>query len=1043
MTMSFSESGESGSPRRDKTSVDFSPSPSLRPSRRQSGALLLSLLFSSLPASALTVTTIADELDTPAGPEISLREAIRDTSSGDTVDFAASLSGQTIELTMGSITTLYTTLTIDASSLPLGITISGGGNSRIFEPSITTLNLLDLTLTKGSAASGGAIYNRTSSTVTMTRCRLFDNEATQEGGAIYCAVSDLILNDCWLGHNRAGTRGGAIYLLGVQCDLSLVNSTLTHNTAHLDGGGISAHTINSVSLQGSTLSHNDVSAGPGGGVCALDTSITLENSTIVGNTAAAAGGGLHSDRSFDMSSCTITGNSSDLAGGGVFLLGPAISLIRNTIVAGNTAADAADIGGDDATFNPSGVNFIGTNNGCETDFPAGSPNANADLVGTDAAPLDPQLGPLAICGGDTETRHPLADSPVINAGGVSALATDQRGFGRTVGAAADIGAVETGAALLVTTSIDENSGVLGQGAGDSLRECFAAAAGTGDFVTFAPGLDGTTIQLGFGSINMNAESVVVDASSLPGGITVHANWESQHFYLMNQSTLVLHSVNLRAGSAPGGDYAYGGAIRAEHGNVTLIGSQVSECTAAGTTISHGGAISLTNPNLPSVVTLIDCDFVRNTASGASLFNRGGAINLNFGSARLLRCSFHDNEVYGGTTATNSCGALWVGSGFLFMEDCSFENNLASAGSVAIGGALETGSITLLDRCTFRSNSATATAPAGECRGGAVNLTGDGPFFLRNATFTGNTASDDGGAIASSGGFVLEHGTVSGNSATGGSGGGIRLDQGTALLKNSLIAGNSAGTAAADVSKQGASTNLVDDGGNLIGDNDSISAEFPVGPLVGDTANPLDPELGVLGNWGGSTKTLLLKATSPAIDMAVASPGSPPTDQRGYARSVGAGPDIGAYEAGNRAGYPVWAAEEIPTGWDATFDGNSEGDAWQNGIEYACRRNPRVDDGASVLHIELMPSGDGGSEVHLSFPYEPDAPDLFYFIRRNGDLVSPLASRYRYNSATGGQLYHPSGNVTSALDPAGKTITVIDAGIGVGPHFWRLEVEEIP
>ena len=160
-------------------------------------------------------------------------------------------------------------------------------------------------------------------------------------------------------------------------------------------------------------------------------------------------------------------------------------------------------------------------------------------------------------------------------------------------------------------------------------------------------------------------------------------------------------------------------------------------------------------------------------------------------------------------------------------------------------------------------------------------------------------------------------------------------------------------------------------------------------------------------------------------------------------NVGAGPDIGAYEAGNRAGYPVWAAEEIPTGWDATFDGNSEGDAWQNGIEYACRRNPRVDDGASVLHIELMPSGDGGSEVHLSFPYEPDAPDLFYFIRRNGDLVSPLGSRYRYNSATGGQLYHPSGNVTSALDPAGKTITVIDAGIGVGPHFWRLEVEEIP
>lgn len=48
--------------------------------------LLLAFLL-SLPAAAVTVTTTADQLDTPAGPEVSLREAIRDTGFGGTVDF--------------------------------------------------------------------------------------------------------------------------------------------------------------------------------------------------------------------------------------------------------------------------------------------------------------------------------------------------------------------------------------------------------------------------------------------------------------------------------------------------------------------------------------------------------------------------------------------------------------------------------------------------------------------------------------------------------------------------------------------------------------------------------------------------------------------------------------------------------------------------------------------------------------------------------------------------------------------------------------------
>ena len=54
------------------------------------------------PANGLTVNTTEDQFDTPSGPELSLREAIRDAGgTATTIDFAPSLSGATIDLTQG------------------------------------------------------------------------------------------------------------------------------------------------------------------------------------------------------------------------------------------------------------------------------------------------------------------------------------------------------------------------------------------------------------------------------------------------------------------------------------------------------------------------------------------------------------------------------------------------------------------------------------------------------------------------------------------------------------------------------------------------------------------------------------------------------------------------------------------------------------------------------------------------------------------------------------------------------------------------------
>ena len=120
-------------------------------------------------AATFTVTTAADEFDTPSGAAVSLREALRDAAAAggaDTITFAPALSGDTITLTSEIV--IDSEVTLDASSLPGGLTVSGGGTSRIFlvtQPAVVFLT--NLTIASGGATGtdfftngeGGAIFN--------------------------------------------------------------------------------------------------------------------------------------------------------------------------------------------------------------------------------------------------------------------------------------------------------------------------------------------------------------------------------------------------------------------------------------------------------------------------------------------------------------------------------------------------------------------------------------------------------------------------------------------------------------------------------------------------------------------------------------------------------------------------------------------------------------------------------------------------------------------------------------------------------------------
>jgi CSLREA domain-containing protein len=168
----------------------------------------------------------------------------------------------------------------------------------------------------------------------------------------------------------------------------------------------SGHTV---TISGLTITQGKVAGGSGGGIRNSGT-LTISDSTLSGNSAGGDGGGIYTSiGGLTVTSSTLSGNSATGEGGGIANSGTL--RLANSIVAGNTAGDDANISGDIDT------------------------NTNNITSG------DPRLGALQDNGGPTFTMLPAADSPAIDAGDTD-LTTDQRGVLRPQGSADDIGAVE-------------------------------------------------------------------------------------------------------------------------------------------------------------------------------------------------------------------------------------------------------------------------------------------------------------------------------------------------------------------------------------------------------------------------------------------------------------------------------------------------------------------------------------------------------------------------------------------------------------------------
>ncbi|MFN9721118.1 MAG: LamG-like jellyroll fold domain-containing protein, partial [Planctomycetota bacterium] len=390
----------------------------------------------------LVVDTTTDENDGNwmAG-DLSLREAIaiaNARSGADTITFSPALTygGPATLRLNGTELVIASTLTItgpgaDLLTLNADSDDDGIGDSRIFSiddgnsAAHISVELVGLTLTKGTASKGGAIYNREQ--MTLRDSTLVSNSAIQGGGIVNEYESKATLINSTLINNAANFGGGL--LNGSYSTVTLTNSTLTGNVASEHGGAIYNSSIGTARVINSTVAGN--SANRGGGID-NDTlaTLTLINSTLANNAANHNGGGIRNL-------------------GSVF--------VANTIVASNaTNGSSPDV---DGAFTSHGNNLIGN-----------TINSSGWLA-SDLLNVSPMLGSLGNYGGLTQTIPLLVGSPAIDAGDNSLaidehgqpLTSDQRGVGyaRELDAdgdsvaTVDIGAFEY-APLFVTVDVHGN-----------------------------------------------------------------------------------------------------------------------------------------------------------------------------------------------------------------------------------------------------------------------------------------------------------------------------------------------------------------------------------------------------------------------------------------------------------------------------------------------------------------------------------------------------------------------------------------------------------
>jgi CSLREA domain-containing protein len=377
------------------------------------------LLLAALPAAAATITvdTTADAIADDGN--CTLREAVRAANLDTAVDactagsgadeivlpegtFTLSLPGASEDHAMTGDLDLRETVTITGAGADATI-VDANDLDRAFDVQNGAATFVDLTMRNGTAPggeAGGVLRVTNGNAASLTDCVVADG-AANSGAGIRVDIGTLELLRTTVRDNTATSSGGGIAV--EQSPMTITDSTISGNVADNIGGGLFAggsSSTFSIMISGSTFTANGAING-GAMFLANESQTTIRNSTLSNNLATGSGGALY--QSFGdgvtLANATVTLNIAD-TGGGIAQDGSSAPIvIRNTILAGNTASDdtSQDCAG---TITSAGYNLVESTTGCTFEATTG------DIIGE-----SPDLLPLDDYGGPTLTHALDDDSP--------------------------------------------------------------------------------------------------------------------------------------------------------------------------------------------------------------------------------------------------------------------------------------------------------------------------------------------------------------------------------------------------------------------------------------------------------------------------------------------------------------------------------------------------------------------------------------------------------------------------------------------------------
>ena len=407
----------------------------------------------------------------------------------------------------------------------------------------------------------------------------------------------------------------------------------------------------------------------------------------------------------------------------------------------------------------------------------------------------------------------------------------------------------------VTTCVDSN--VPGSG---SLRAVVKAASNN-ETINLAA-LNCSQITLTLGAIPISVSNLTLQGPSaahapliISGNLSYRVFFHSP-FPLPDTGTLSINNLTIADGKYDAfGTHAHGGCIYSSAA-VELTNSVVTDCHANET----GGGVN---------------------GEGA----RGGGIYA-LGNVTLTNSTVSNSRAYSKDSGYSARGGGIVAAN-VSANFSTITGNSAVAGSAATSyaGGIEAGNVSIT-ASTIDTNQAD--------RGAGIYLFGDpsNPTVksnIVNSTISANTAKSGVGGVAMSfqASLNLLNSTIAFNRSTSGAGG-LSLEIGNTLaMYSSIVAENST------VSGPAADLDISHSSGVTGSHNLVMQTDYSPSGLIATTGNP---RLVRLGFHGGITRTCAVQSFSPALEQ-----GYLYTflfdDQRGlgYERSVGFGPDIGAYE----------------------------------------------------------------------------------------------------------------------------------------------------